>query len=1361
MFFGSEAEQITSVTNTHGAVQTLAPLWLDIGSGGVLDSSQINPILVLAMHHMGVRVTPVLSNHYNQANGIAALANTEALTTQLADLVDTYNFDGLQVDLENLTPTQQSALTTFVQTLRSKLSADKELSVAVAANPNNYTTDVYGSYNYAALAQHADYLAIMTYDESYEGSAPGSVASLAFMLASLDYALNTCGVDPHKIVLGLPFYGRIWGVGNTLFTGQGVRNSDILQIITDYGASVTFDDMAKSAKAEFTVTPSSPPHTVEGIAVAPGQYVIWFENHQSYEAKLALVRQYDLLGAATWALGQEDPAIWNYYAQWLNGPPTYTVTYQANWPNGIAGTGSVPTDSQEYLENNSVGVLANPNNLSRPGFLFLGWDPNPLASTPTYVVSDSTVNPASFLMGNANVVLYAIWETLPTYNVIYSSNGATNGSVPSDNLSYLQGDPITIQANPGNLTKTFHTFLGWDPNALTTNPTYAVSDNTVTPPTTVMGSTNLVLFAIWTLNPEFSVMDAITYIENGFSTGNYICATNPATAQESAWANGFTGNGDIVEAAKFLVTRVGTSIINVELKARLYAASSANPPIPTTLLAESAPVLFNTISNTPSWVTFQFDGTCQTLPATSYYIVLVAASGLLSNNPNADPRLRIHQINGPTGINGGYVLRYYSNTWWNLGSTSGILFQVIGSQVPGTHTVNYEANWPSGTPGPGSVPIDNNHYPENSSVTVLANPGSLSRMGYRFLGWDQNPTVVTPSYAVEDLAVVPPVFLMGPTHVVLYAIWQRVFSVRYEAGFPPQALTPTGSVPLDPNGYAPGESLTVLSNTGEISAVNYALIGWQITYTTSSGTTVRTSYFNKTTGAVAINPIIALPADLTGDIFLTGLWRQLYQVNYSANFPLDTSTSGTSPLDLLWYSPSVWVGIWPADTVEVLGNLGDLAAVGYAFLGWDPDPGAVAPVYVGGSVFSQPVYAVMLFAIWKQIAHRVTYHVNGADSGSVPVDLGLYEEAQSVLVLANLGGLARIGHRLLGWAFSALAEVPDFGLFGSVVVPSGFSMADFGVGLFAVWEQLELPPEPDTFTVTYHANFPVGTLGTGTVPLDNHRYLKGSPVTLLANIGELAAAEHRLLGWSILPDASMPMFEISGAGVLPSSFHIGANVVLYAVWQSLVVVPPVCGGLFDGNIFDWALFDVDGTPSGSGDLFDGDIFDCQIFDVPCPPSWGDMFDGDLFDCKIFDVPCPPEPPKPPYVFGDLDYVKMLTKLNLIDSIRGEDRAHHDVQLVLALLEANFWIEGLLSALAAEKPYKAPDMLHHIASHYAAGTFLERDQALNEVHHWKQTALDMMTQYLAAAYGVDLNNLVDLQPSIVVVGNRYGASRGGS
>jgi len=1215
LFFGSFSEQVDYVTRTKGAVQTLAPVWLNIGNGGALDSSQINPTLVTAMHNIGVQVIPVLSNHYDRANNIAALANTATLTTQLANLADTYEFDGIQVDLENLTPTQKTDLTTFVQTLKSKLSAGKELSVAVAANPYGYTTDVYGAYDYAALAQHADYLAIMTYDESYEGSAPGPVTSLPFMTASLNYALITCGVAPQKIVLGLPFYGRIWGVNNALFTGEGLRNAEIMQLITDYGAVVTFDDTAKSAKAEFTVTSSSPTHTVEGVTIAPGQYVIWFENPQAYEAKLALVRQYDLLGVAAWALGQEDPNIWNHYKEWLNGP-TYQVAYQANWPQGVAGTGSVPTDSQEYQENSTVTVLANTNNLARLGYRFLGWDQNPNAILPAYAVEGSTVTPSTFVIGTTNVVLYAVWRRL--YSVIYEpayppTAQTPTGSAPIDENWYEPGQILTLKTNTNNLGAQNYVLTGW-----------------------------------------------LTQYQ-----------TSTGLTQRTSAFNKTTGN----------------------------------------------------ISLTPTI----------TLPA------------------NIESNITIRGT-------------------WNA-----------------CYQVSYQANFPADTQTSGSAPIDSAWYcPFVSSywpadtVTVLANPNTLAALGYRFLGWDPNPQAVTPTYGVSGSTVTPSTFVMGAANVVLYAVWQRVFSVHYEAGFPPQAQTPTGTTPIDSNGYAPGETLTVLPNTGGLGAVNYALIGWQTSYPLlSAGTFFAHSFFERTTGNVTSMPTVSIAGDIAGDILLTGLWVELYSVQYDANFPPNTTPSGTAPVDPLWYSPYIWGG-WPADTVIVLGNVGGLAAGGYVFLGWDPNPKAITPVYGGGSTFSQPNSAQTLFAIWKQTAYRVVYQGNGAEGGSVPVDLGLYEEAQPVTVLANLGGLTRTGYRLLGWSFSALAEVPDFGLFGSVVVPSGFSMPNSEVELFAVWEPLELPPQPETFTVTYHANFPLGTVGTGTVPLDNHSYPKGSSVTLLANIGALALVEHRLLGWSILPNASMPMFEISGVSVLPPSFHIGANVVFYAVWQ-LVVVPPVCGDMFDGTIFDWTLFDVEGTPSGSGDLFDGELFDCQIFDVPCPsigggdlfdgdifdctifdvpcPSigGGDLFDGDIFDCTIFDVPCPPEPPKRPYVYGDLDYVKMLTKLNVIDSIQGENREHHNDQLILALVEANFWIVGRLLAAGAEEPYKAPDMLHHIASHYAAGTFLERDQALNEVHHWKQNALDMMEQYLAAAYGLDEQSLVDLQPSIVVIGNRYGTN----
>ncbi len=76
------------------------------------------------------------------------------LAEQIASAVSTYKLDGVNVDIENLTYDDRANYVDFVHLLREALP-DKEVSVAVAANPNGTTRDWQGSYDYAGLAKYS------------------------------------------------------------------------------------------------------------------------------------------------------------------------------------------------------------------------------------------------------------------------------------------------------------------------------------------------------------------------------------------------------------------------------------------------------------------------------------------------------------------------------------------------------------------------------------------------------------------------------------------------------------------------------------------------------------------------------------------------------------------------------------------------------------------------------------------------------------------------------------------------------------------------------------------------------------------------------------------------------------------------------------------------------------------------------------------------------------------------------------------------------------------------------------------------------------------------------------------------------
>jgi hypothetical protein len=186
----------------------------------------------------------------------------------------------------------------------------------VAANPWGISTGWQGSYDYAGLARFCDYLMMMCYDEHYYGGSAGPISSMSFLEKSIKYAVSV--VPKEQIVLGLPFYGRIWGTGDGFPNGCGLTNSRIAQLVSNYGGDVQIDSASLSTKAVISVGDGDDKPIAGGQALNAGTYTIWYESEDSIKAKLSLVSKYDIKGTGSWALGQETSNTWNYYKLWLN-----------------------------------------------------------------------------------------------------------------------------------------------------------------------------------------------------------------------------------------------------------------------------------------------------------------------------------------------------------------------------------------------------------------------------------------------------------------------------------------------------------------------------------------------------------------------------------------------------------------------------------------------------------------------------------------------------------------------------------------------------------------------------------------------------------------------------------------------------------------------------------------------------------------------------------------------------------------------------------------------------------------------------------------------------------------------------------
>jgi uncharacterized protein (TIGR02145 family)/uncharacterized repeat protein (TIGR02543 family) len=133
------------------------------------------------------------------------------------------------------------------------------------------------------------------------------------------------------------------------------------------------------------------------------------------------------------------------------------------------------------------------------------------------------------------------------------------------------------------------------------------------------------------------------------------------------------------------------------------------------------------------------------------------------------------------------------------------------------------------------------------------------------------------------------------------------------------------------------------------------------------------------------------------------------------------------------------------DSVEVLGNTGNLIKIGYTFTGWNTKADGSGENYIAGFNYVMSRTSVTFYAKWaNNPTFLVIYHSNGANGGCVPMDVA-YEVGAAVKVSDNTGTLTKIGFAFCGW--NTLANGA-----GTTYAPGAtFTKSAMNDTLFAKW----------------------------------------------------------------------------------------------------------------------------------------------------------------------------------------------------------------------------------------------------------------------------------------------------------------------
>lgn len=265
------------------------------------------------------------------------------------------------------------------------------------------------------------------------------------------------------------------------------------------------------------------------------------------------------------------------------------------------------------------------------------------------------------------------------------------------------------------------------------------------------------------------------------------------------------------------------------------------------------------------------------------------------------------------------------STFEYLPDYDGAYLQFEAQWEPNTVSISYDANGGTGTMAGATYTYDGSLF----AYLLPGADGSLSKDGYRFIGWCENAD--GSSDIMPEGYQYPLDFSKGNQDITLYAIWEpNAYSIRFNGNGGTGEMANQAGISSEP---------TIL-NPNQFTSIDQMFAGWSTTGTGTVQYADRASFDYK---ASTNNQVV--------DLF--AIWTKLYKLAFDAN-------GGGGTMDTL------------LNGIDGIGQtLPECAFTkeGFVFKGWATNPYTLTAEYQPGDTFTySPQTAgetVTLYAIWE------------------------------------------------------------------------------------------------------------------------------------------------------------------------------------------------------------------------------------------------------------------------------------------------------------------------------------------------------------------------------------------------------------
>ena len=172
---------------------------------------QLNITPLLMIRNFTGNFSPELAGHV-----LGTPTYRRNLVLSIVNLTRQRGFGGVSIDFEFIPPPQRNDFNLFLRELKIALG-ELILHVNVHAKTADLPTNrIVGAYDYAAIGNAADIVAVMTIDYGYPGGPPDPIAPIWWIEEVVHYALRN--MNPRKLQIAFPLYGYDKVVGNECHT---------------------------------------------------------------------------------------------------------------------------------------------------------------------------------------------------------------------------------------------------------------------------------------------------------------------------------------------------------------------------------------------------------------------------------------------------------------------------------------------------------------------------------------------------------------------------------------------------------------------------------------------------------------------------------------------------------------------------------------------------------------------------------------------------------------------------------------------------------------------------------------------------------------------------------------------------------------------------------------------------------------------------------------------------------------------------------------------------------------------------------------------------------------------------------------